>query len=171
MTMKKIELFLFSFLFVVTGISQGKYSLPSTTDSQKVEYLIYQKNIMIGSYVSFAKSVGKSPEEVGAFTGSLYTSTWNKEEGFDGFVKGVLNILNAYMTGGINIIEQSNNKVIILGKSIFPELKKKDIVYNMTYSDFMKFQDALFGKIANYMGASFKMVDEKDGIKITLDKK
>jgi hypothetical protein len=169
--MKKIALVLFIVIIAGTAIAQGKYSVPKTTDDKKVERLIYQKNIMIGSYVSYAKSIGKSPEEVGAFTGNLYTSTWNKEEGFDGLVDGLLNILNSYMNGEIKIIEQSNNKVVILGNSIFPDLKKKGVVFNMTYPEFLKFQNALFGKIADYMGASSKIMDTKEGVVITLEKK
>lgn len=170
--MKKLITILFISLFAMGSVAQNKFIIPSPSDSQKLNNMIGQWNALLLNQISYAKSLGKTVEEVAAFTGDQFKTRWNKAAGYDGFVKHTLySWVSILPSGGVEILEQSDNKIIIKGINSFPLLKQNGSIYNVTYEEYIKCLDIIQSKAAEYLGAkcSIKITDE--GTITTIEKK
>ena len=88
--MKNLTIILFVFLLVRPVFGQVDFNVPSMTDAAKHERILSQTNYIVIASVSYAKQQGLSLEDYAEGVGNLAKTTWNKEAGFDGFVKGTL---------------------------------------------------------------------------------
>jgi hypothetical protein len=131
-----------------------------------------QTNAMMLVSINYAKASGKTVEDIAAFTGDLFAKTWNKENGFNGLIKGILfNSVCLTPGGTVEILEQSSELVKIKTAAFFPYLKNNGTYLNVTYDEYIVFCKILMSKICEYMGATFSLEDTPEGMIWTIKKK
>jgi hypothetical protein len=121
--------------------------------------------------INYVKSIGKSVEDLASFTGDQYKSGWNKTEGYNGFVSGVLYYWRVFVPiGELKILEQDNNHVVFSANKMLTQLKNSP-QFNVTYEDYLTFYRITFEKIADYMDVIYKQETTPDGVLVTVTKK
>jgi len=146
--------------------------LPNVPVGDRYLNMVGQTNSFILNSINYAKSMGKTVEDIANFTGDQFKISWNKANGYNGLVNGVKYNLVCYLPNGeLKILEQDDNHVKFSAKDIFPYLKNNSPLYNVTYDEYLTFLKIANGKIAEYMGAEFTQKVENDEIIMTIKKK
>lgn len=170
--MKKLIIILCVSLFATLTFAQGKFTVPTPTDSVKYQTAAWQWNGAYIILVSYAKSLGKSVEDAGSSVGEMVKVTWNKEVGFDGFVNSMLHNWVTFTPGGtVEIMNQSEDKIVCLVKGFYPPIKEALTLYNVTYQEYLKFIELYVSKLAEYMGSTYTQKDTEEGLIVTIIKK
>jgi len=135
-------------------------------------YSYYQADNFLINSINYAKSLGKSVEDFGGFTGDQYKTGWNKEAGYDGFVNGALNNWRSVVPEGeLNILEQDDSHVVFSANNMLTGLKSSGPQFNVTYDDYLTFYRVAYEKIADYLGAIYTQETTQDGVVVTITKK
>jgi len=170
--MKKFIAIMCISLFATVTLAQGKFTVPTPTDQQKFQTAAWQWNSAYLHLISYGKSNGKSVEEIASSVGDDWTKTWNKEDGFDGLVSSMLYICVCMVPdGSVEILEQTDNKIVIKVKGWYPYLKERGTFLNVSYAEFIEFMNIGVNKIAEFMGATFSQKDTEDGLVMNFGKK
>ena len=171
--MKKLIISLTLTLIVSITYAQD-FSVPERTDVQKhnrVVSLTYG-NIIPG--IAYAKSTGKTAEEYSAYVGDLFKTSWNRENGFSGLVNGVLFNFESFrreQDPPMEILEQSDSKIVIKWKINYKNMFDDGPVNNVTYDEFDQWIEIVYKKIAEYFDAGYEQeVTEDDWLMITITK-
>ena len=163
--MKKIVLIPLIVLFALTISAQEKFSLPELNDNQKQWRLVSQLNGMMLNQINYAKSIGKSVEDVATFAGNQFKLSWNKENGWEGYVKGCLgNWTIIRPDNKLDILEQSDTMIRFKSKIPYARLKNNGPRYNVSHEEYMSFLKIAHKIIGEYLGASTTFEDVDDGI-------
>ncbi len=166
-----VTVFYIAFLALIT-MGQGKFTVPVLTDLQKYQNAALQWN---GSYliqISYAKSLGKSVEDVAKFFGDQLIATWNKQSGFDGLVRGILYTMVCLVPyGSVEIIEQTDNGIKYKVTGLYSDLREGGSIFNVTYKEYIKFWEIAISKLANDLRAKYSQTDTDEGLIATLGKK
>jgi len=88
--MKKLLSLLISIVFVVCAFGQEKYAVPDVSLENKLDRTYYQLWAMFAAGIDFAEAQDMSPYEYGKYMGKVFAPSWNKDAGFEGFVKGMI---------------------------------------------------------------------------------
>ncbi|MBU8893572.1 MAG: hypothetical protein KOO66_12405 [Bacteroidales bacterium] len=172
--MKKL-LFTLSFLLCLTFVFGQNFTVPERTIEQKHNRVVWQTYGIIISEMSYAKSLGKTAEEVSIYTGNLFKTGWNQEGGFESFVKGVLFNFESFRLASepaIEILQQSENQIIFKVKNTSKSLFEKGDYYEVSYEEFNNWLLKVYQIIAEHMGAIYEQKEiEDDWIEITITKK
>lgn len=160
-------------LFIVTTLfSQETLVVPDLDCAHKHQFMTGQVNAVFIGSISYAKASGKTVEDVATYIGELASKTWNKENGFNALLEGVLHNSVCFAPGGtVEILEQSNDMMKLKTTNFFPYLKKNESASGITYPEYLLFMRILISKICDYMGADFALQDTPDGWIWTLKKK
>jgi hypothetical protein len=170
--MKKLILLLFVSLFASALFAQEMFTVPVPTDLQKYRSAAWQWSAAYLLQINFAKSMGKSVEDVANFNGDQAKLSWNKEAGFEGFVKGILyNFVCITPQGTVEILEQNDHKVVFQVTKVYPQLKDQGPIFNVTYEEYLKFWSIAIARIGDYLGATYTQKEKDDGIVATIEKK
>jgi hypothetical protein len=130
-------------------------------------------NILTG--ISVAKKHGISVREYATGCANNFKYDWDNEAGFEGLVNGVLlnfeNFRYRY-DYPIEIIENTENRVLIKWRNNYKQEFVNGPVYGVTYSEYNLWFETLFNVIAEYLGATLTYEEiEGDWILITIEKK
>ena len=170
--MKKLVVFLCVSLFALSVVAQEKFVVPTPTDLEKYQSSAWQWNGAYIILISYAKTMGKSAEDAGSSVGDIVKVTWNKEAGYDGFVKGMLYIWVTYAPQGSVVIKEQTDKNIIFNvKNFYPPLESALTDYNVTYDDYLKFLNNYVLQIADYIGLNYSQKNSEEGLIVTIEKK
>ena len=170
--MKRLIVFLCVSLFAFAVVAQEKFVVPTPTDLEKYQSSAWQWNGAYIILINYAKSLGKSAEDAGLSVGNIVKLTWNKEIGYDGFVKSMLYIWVTYAPqGAVEIKEQTDKKIIFVVKNFYPPLKESLTEYNVTYEDYLKFLNNYVLQIAEYIGLKYSQNNTEEGLIVTIEKK
>ena len=170
--MKRFIVFLCVSLFAFAVVAQEKFAVPTPTDLEKYQSSAWQWNGAYIILINYAKSLGKSAEDAGSSVGNIVKLTWNKEIGYDGFVKSMLYIWVTYAPQGVvEIKEQADKKIIFVVKNFYPPLKESLTEYNVTYEDYLKFLNNYVLQIAEYIGLKYSQNNTEEGLIVTIEKK
>ena len=158
--MKKLICMAISIALMSNVIGQEKFTVPEIDNDIKHYRSVAHIMWMGVAGISFAKSHNVSALEYGNYVGSLFTQGWDKEKGFEGFVKGVLYNQESFQTNkdtAIIIVEQSESTLSY--KIPVKSLKQYvgDESYGVTFEEFTNWLEGIYAAIANHMGCSFKM--------------
>jgi hypothetical protein len=127
-------------------------------------------NFLINS-INYAKSLGKSVEDIASFTGDQFKTRWNQANGYNGFVNGMLNNWRSMVPQGeLKTLEQDDNHIVFSANTMLTGLKTNP-QYNVTYDDYLLCIKVLCEKIADYMGAIYEQETTPDGVLVTITKK
>jgi hypothetical protein len=172
MAMKRMLFFLCVSLLTMTTRAQDKFTVPEPSDLQKYQLAALQWNGAYLIQINYAKSLGKPVSEVAIFVGDQLKGNWSKAAGFDSFVQGLLYLTVALVPyGGVEIIEQSDNKLVYRVNGFFSELKEGGSILNVNYSEFLEFWEIAFSRQADYLGAKYSQKDSDEGLIVTVRKR
>ena len=136
--MKKIIFTLFLSFVVVSISAQEAFIVPELSLTEKLEFMVGETDGFVLSSISYAKSEGKSVEDVASYTGKLFAELWDKDGGFNALVNGVLHNI-VCINGKAVILEQSETMVKISTSAFYPYLQKRGSLFNVTYDEYVKF--------------------------------
>lgn len=170
--MKKLFLIFALFLFVTSLAAQEKFVVPEISDAKKYARMLGEVNGLVLNSISYAKSQGNSVEDLAKFTGENYKKSWNKERGWEGFARGIINSWVLIVPNNkIVILEQSVTMVKFKSKTPFARLKNNGPRNNVSHLEYMTFLKTNQKIIGNHMGATISFKDVEDGIILTIKKK
>jgi len=170
--MKKFIAILFVSLFAMGSVAQVKFVVPELTDAQKYNMAVGAWNSVNIYLISYAKSQGKSIEDVAGFSADLYISGMDKKIGFDGYVKSMLSGWITTNPGGkVEILEQADKKIVYKVTNFNSQLKEKGQINNVKYEEYMKYLEFRQNKIAGVYDATFSIKIIAEGLIITIEKK
>jgi len=145
---------------------------PNVPVSDRYFNMLGQMNTFIINSINYAKSVGKTVEDIANFTGDQFKTGWDKANGYNGFVNGVkYNWVCFAPNGGLKILEQDDNHIKFSVKDIFPYLKNNSPLYNVTYDEYLTFIKIAHAKIGEYLGAEYTQKVDNGEITVTIKKK
>jgi len=172
--MKKLVLFVFSFILAGALLAQEKYPIPVRTADQKHGRTLFQNYWTNAAGIAFAKSRGVTPHEYGIYVGNLAAPTWGPGNDFEGFVRGtIFNLENFRHISDPPLVvkENEDGSVTIIASDkmmhkYFPE--GKSIV---SYDEAIEAMNGTMEPIATHMGAKITMEKQDTLIVIKLIKK
>jgi hypothetical protein len=97
-------------------------------------------------------------------------SPWNKEDGFQGWINGFL-YMNVAVARNVEIMEQSENKILVRVSDIYPEFEQRGKMLGVTYEEFLKWHEIMFIEIFNNLDCHYSQINIDEGMKITIEKK
>lgn len=167
--MKKFILAVSAILFTIMAMSQTDFSVPVLNDLQKFQVAnnLCMNNIIMA--ISYEKAHGRTYEDYGKF-GVEMIIPFYKETGFESFVKDQLYVWSA-MSEKTEILSQSENKIIFTASKFFPELEAQEQIWNVTYSEVIKWLEMLYGIPCATIGISYSMKITDQGVEITIARK
>jgi hypothetical protein len=114
--------------------------------------MIGQTNAFILNFINYAKAQGNSVEDLAKFTGDQYKTSWNKENGWEGFAKGCLNNWTIMTPDNkLVILEQSETMLKFQSKTPYVWLKNNGPQYNVSHDEYMPFLNINHKIIGEYL--------------------
>ena len=168
--MKKFALLIIAILFARASSAQNQFTVPERTAEKQYPRVTWIIHYDLNVALSYVKSTGETVEEYAKYAGNLYKQTWQKEEGFEGFVNGTLLNLTD-LSGNVEILNQSDKKITIKATGFYKYLQDKGTNYNVTYKDYIQFFEVSHKQIAKYLNATISMKVIDDGVEVTVEKK
>lgn len=165
--MKKLFLLSIVFSIVCTTHAQTEFSVPTPTMEQKLNTTRQIKNNYILSCINAAKSSGMTVEEFGKKCGDAFIPAWPEDTGFEQIVNFSLN----YWTGladDVQIIEQSNDKVVLTVPHFDPRLEEQGILFGVSLEEFITYMNAVSKRVYNHFDVSSDMTWGEEGLKIDI---
>ena len=160
---------LFWAITLVTG--QELFKVPVIPDAEKWEHMAFQANGLMVNTINYAKSLGKSVNEVAGFTGEQFKTSWDKEAGFNGFVNGLLYISTAFWPKStLEILDQSET-FIQYRINIVPEFLQSFPIYNVTFDEYFVFWKGVLVVIGEYLGSVYSQELKDNVLYMTIKKK
>ena len=134
------------------------------------DYSFYQADNGLMNSINYAKSLGKSVEDIASFTGDQYKTGWNQANGYDGFASAMLNNWGAMVPeGDAKVQERADNHIIFSADKILTGLKANP-QFNVTYDEYLLFLKIVCERIGEYMGAKYQQETTPDGVSVTITK-
>lgn len=159
--MKSLSLFVTCLFLFNLSYAQDKLSVPELTEQQKQEVLYNHVISYAASGVSYAKSLGKSPEEYGRYVGSLFTPFWDPAAGLQGFAGQIMFIMaGIHPANEMNIVAQDEKSIKVRLKNVDMPFKQGPML-GVSYEEFLEFSNGLLIVLADFMKLDFsqRMVD------------
>lgn len=154
--MKKLCLFIIA-LCTVCGIhAQTEFSVPDLTLEQKFDATKALMNRNICSCIVAAKAEGLSAEEYGKKIGQQWIPVWDKNTGFEEFI-GFNLWAWAVLADEVKILEQSDDKVVLLVPSVDKELEEAPVLETFAIEDLVAYNDGMMQVIAAHLGYKMKL--------------
>jgi len=150
----------------------GAAGFPNVPVADRYLNMVGQINSFLLNSINYAKSMGKTVEDIANFTGDQFKTSWNKANGYNGFVNGVkYNWVCFVPNGELKVLEQDDNHIKFSMKNIFPYLKNNSPLYNVTYDEYLTFIKITHSKIAEYLEAEYTQKVVNDELIVTIKKK
>ena len=165
--MKKLFLLSVVLSFVCATHAQTEFSVPTPTMEEKYNGTRYYLNNCILSLITVAKSEGMTAEELGKKSGEVFVPVWDENTGFEGYVNFILFAWTRY-SDDVQIIEQSNEKVVISFSHMYPSLEEQGVFVGSSVEDYIAFFNEMQHVVAGHIGLNFDMTLEEDGYRIVI---
>lgn len=174
---KTFSLLVFALLLAhQPAFGQEKFSVPSMTDNQKQQRLFFMTNYVMILGADYAKKQGQSMEDYAKFMGEQAKLTWNKEGGFDAFVRGMLYNWESYRDASkpyLKILKQSDGFIQFTLPIPIKDYFSNGNINDISFEDLMKMYEIVSQTIADHLGATYEQQLVKDGhwVEVTIKKK
>lgn len=120
--------------------------------------------------ISYAKSMGKNPEDAGKYMGDMFKQGWTTE-GFPQFAQVMYNNWNSSVRPeNARILEQDDNHMVFTIDKFVPDLKQRDF-FNVSYDEYLSCLNSACQTIAESKGIVYKQENTSTGVKVTMNKK
>lgn len=169
----KNSIFFIAALFLTTGLcAQEIFNVPEVSIEQKYQNMTGQLEAIIIVGINQAKTQGLTATEYGMFFGDQFKHSWNKDAGFEGFVKGMLYNMSCFLSDpGIEITINTAEKVKFKSRLLGPGIKKNEPVYEVTHKEYMDFLKATMSTIGDYLGCKSEISYDEEWMYFTCSKK
>ena len=122
--------------------------------------------------IQYAKSLGKSPEEVGKFFAERAKKDWAAEMEYDDFQNVVVNnFRNSTPEDGFTILEEDSNHAVFTSSGMVSNLEKNGTVNEVTYEEYINLDETFWAEVADHVGADFTEEITDQGLKVSVSKK
>jgi hypothetical protein len=168
--MKRICLTITIVVFIVCAVNaQTEFSVPTPTMEQKYNTtkMFMYNNIL--ALITVAKGEGMTAEEFGKKSGEVFVPGWDENTGFEQFVNFALNSW-ACLSDDVKIIEQSDDKVVIIVPSVYQQLENQGVLFGSSVEELIAFFNAMHKVIANHFDVGFDMTWGEEGLKTVITK-
>ena len=165
--MKKLFIITIVLSLVWAANAQTTFTVPTPTAEQKYDQtraLLYN-NIL--ALITVAKGDGMTAAELGKKVGEVFIPAWDANGGFEPFVKFILNGW-ACLGEGVQIIEQSNEKLVVMVPSLYRPLENQGVLFGSSVEDFTVYFNAMLNEIAVHYDRSIEMTREEEGYRIVI---
>ena len=167
--MKKLFILSIVLFLVCAAKAQTEYSVPAPTLEEKFNMTKMLLNNNILSLITVAKSDGMTAAELGKKVGTIFASVWDENGGFEPYVNFLLYAW-ACSTDDAQIIEQSNEKLVLTISSMYQPLEDQGALFGSSVEDLTAYYNAMLNEIAVHYDRSFEMTWGEDGYRIVITK-
>jgi len=166
--MKKLVLLLIVLSVICTTYAQTDYSVPTPTLEQKYNMTNMLMNNNILGLMFVAKNGGIVPEELGRKVGDLAIPYWDENGGYEPFINFLLYSW-ACTSEGVQIIEQSDEKLIVVISSMYKPIEEQGVLFGASIEDYTEYFNAMLKVIAVHYDRSIEMKWGEEGFRIVID--
>ena len=167
--MKKLFLISIALSLVCASYAQTEFSVPTPTLEQKLNTSRDIMNNYILACINAAKSSGMTVEEFGMKCGEAFIPAWDKNTGFDQIVNFTLNYWT-FLVDDVQIIEQSNEKVVITIPHLDPRLEEQGVLFGVSLEDFITYSNTVSKKTFGHFDVGSEMTRGEEGYRIEITK-
>jgi len=163
--MKKLFLVSIVLSFVCATHAQTEFSVPTPTLEEKnnMNEMLMHNNIL--SLITVAKNEGITVEDLGKKAAAVVFPYWDENSEYEQFVNFALYAW-ACMADDVQIIEQSNEKLVVTFSSMYQPLEEQGVFLGTSVEDYTAFFNAVMSEIAVHLGYTFKMTWGEEGYRI-----
>lgn len=155
------------------------YFLEKQDDKWKIIYTnrVYDSTYYLADWaqldmIQYAKSLGKSPEDIGKFWAEHAKKDWAAEMKYEDYQNTIVNnFRNNTPKDGFTILEEDENHVVFTSNGMFSNLKKSGTLNDVTYEEYLKLGETFWTQVGDHVGADFTKEITADGLKISLSKR
>lgn len=170
--MKKLAVIFSLSISLLSAYGQEQFSVPVMSEQEKINALASSWNTLNLYLISHGKSLGKSIEEIATFTSDLYIAGMDKSVGFEGYAKGLIQgWVGTAPAGKVEITEQTGDKVVIRVTNFFNRLKEQRTIHNVSYQEYIRYLEFRGNRVFGVLGGTYSIMDSKEGLIITMQKK
>ncbi len=161
--MKLFTFFVICITGLTTSFGQDKFSVPELSQEQVQQVLYNHVAAYATSGISYAKSMGKTPESYGRYVGDLFTPFWDPTAGLPGFANQIMFILaGIHYTGEMKIVEQDEHSIRIRMTNVDMPFKQGPML-GVTYEEYLEFSYGVLVVLADFMKLDFSHAVVDDG--------
>lgn len=122
--------------------------------------------------IQYAKSLGKSPEDIGNFFAESAKTDWASEMKYGDYQNTIVNnFRNNTPKDGFKILEEDSNHVVFSSSGMVSNLAKNGTLNEVTYEEYLKLGETFWTQIGNHVGADFSMEKTDQGLKVSASKR
>ena len=165
--MRKICLLSFVLFIACATYAQTEYSVPTPTLEEKYDSTRWLMNNYILSCISVAKSDGMTAEDFGKKSGKVFVPLWDENTGFEQIVNYMLDYW-AWLADDVQIIEQSNEKVVITIPHIYPWLEDEGVLVGVSLEEFLEYLNTVHVAVFNHFDVGFDLTRGEEGFKTVI---
>ena len=122
--------------------------------------------------ILYARTLGKSPEDLGKFYAERAKKRWAAELNYEDFQNTVVNnFRNGTPKEGFTIHEEDSDHVVFTSSGMVSNLKKNGTLNEVTYEEFLKLGETFWSEVGDHVGADFSEEITDQGLKISVTKR
>jgi hypothetical protein len=126
-------------------------------------------NNYILSTINVAKTDGMTAEEFGKKCGEVFVPFWDENTGFEQIVNYMLDYW-AWLADDVQIIEQSNEKVVMTVPHIYPWLEEEGVLAGVSIEEFLAYVNTVHITVFNLFDVGFELTKGDEGFKTVITK-
>ena len=165
--MKKIFLLSLLLSVVCATHAQTEYAIAAPTMEEKFNMTNLVMNNTFLAHITVAKNEGMTPEEFGRKCGAIFIPVWDENGGYVPFVNFILYDW-ACSADGVEIIEQSDDKLVVMVSSIYQPLEEQGVLFGSSVEDLTAYYSRVMNAIAEHYNQSFEMTRGDEGYRIVI---
>jgi len=155
------------------------YFLEKVNDKWKI---IYSNRVVGSSYylvdwatldmILYAKSLGKSSEDIGKFFAERAKKEWAAELKYEDYQNAIVNnVRNRTPIDGFKILEEDADHVVLTSSGMISNLKKNGTLNEVTYEEYLKLGETFWTEVGDHVGADFRVEIMDQGLKFSVSKR
>mgnify|MGYP001819805391 CR=1 FL=1 len=163
--MKRLLLISIVLSLVCAANAQTTFSVPTPTLEEKnnMNEMLMHNNIL--ALITVAKNERITAEELGKKAAAVVFPYWDENSEYEQFVNFALNAW-ACMADDVQIIEQSNEKLVVTFSSMYQPLEEQGVFLGTSVEDYTAFFNSMMSAIAIHLGYTFDMTWGEEGYRI-----
>lgn len=149
--------------------AQTQFSVPTPTLEEKANTNKMLMNNNLLALITVAKNEGMTAVDFGKKSGAVFAPNWDENTSFEQFVN--FNLYSwACLAEDVQIIEQSNEKVIIKASSLYRPLEEQGVFFDTSVEDYTAFFSSMLSVIAVHIGYSYELTMAEEGYRMVITK-
>lgn len=162
-----------------TEMVYSTYFLEKADNKWKI---IYSNRIHSGTYymadrenlgtIQYAKSLGKSAEDVGSYYAKNAKENWLKTIDYDQYQDLIIGYFTSVTPpGGLVILEEDDQHIIFTSTGLAADLKRNGSINNVSYEEYLSVNETFAIQTGDRAGAVYKQEITDEGLKVFVSKK